>query len=175
MSMSCAAGRLTAGVGVEMFQVWTYNSPHPVEAFIGENYFLPAQDRLRKGDVIEAYAVSKTKIQFVRLAVSRSDKQQVAVKPLAKSHEEDGFEFFEAELSTEVPVAKPIPKPDNPNEVRFLELKHMGRGSYSILNADADAVVAGIKGHEQAVDLLKRIQGGLSLDGARAEMERKAA
>lgn len=176
MGMSCSAGRLTAGAGVETFQVWTYHSPHPGEAFIGENYFLPAHDRLRKGDIVEAYSVNDTRVQFVRLAVSRSDRQKVTVKPFGKTHEEDGFEFFEAELSREIPVPKPVPVPDNPDEIRFLQLKHRGRGVYAVLNANADAVVDGISGKNAAVDLFDRITSGkLSLDGARAEVERKAA
>lgn len=175
MGMSCSAGRLTAGASVEKFQVWTYHSPHPVEAFVAENYFLSAHDRLLKGDVIEAYAITNTRLQFTRLAVSRSDREKVVVKPFEKSHEEDGFEFFEVELSNEKPAPKPLPQADNPNEVRFLELKHLGHGVYCILNANADQVVSDLKGKDVALEMFGKIQSGaISLEGARAEVARAA-
>ena len=175
MSMKCNAGQLTAAASVQRFQEWVYHIDHPAEALITPNYWLGAHDRLIKGDVITAYCAGRESVRRIEFVVARSDREKVIVAPFDKVETtDDGFEIRSAPLRNEMPAPKPVPQPDNPSEARFLELKHMGRGRYVVLNAAAEHVLEGIVGREFAVDLFDRItSGGLSLPAAQAENDAK--
>lgn len=178
MTMKCEQGRLIAGNGVERFQVWIYQTSHPAEAFVSDNYFLGAHRQLMKGDVIDAYSHTEKRVQYMRILVSRSDRERVVVVPFVqrdKAEDMGEFEIFEAPLSDKRPTVPPAPQPDDPNDVKWLDLKFVVGDEYQIINGNGDAVVEGIKGSDYAAELLGRVKnGGLSLAGAIEEAKRAA-
>ncbi len=111
MSLRCQAHRLMPRAAIERFQEWVYQTDHPIEALIGENYFLGVRDRLLKGDVVEIYAVGTDEVRHMRLLVSQSDRQCVAVAPFTADPKADGFHVQQANFIG--PGFSTKTKPDN--------------------------------------------------------------
>lgn len=171
MSLRCQAHRLTPRAAIERFQEWVYHTDHPIEALIAADYFESVSDRLLKGDVIEAYAISTTHARHLRLLVSRSGRKGVAVAPFALSHDVDGFRIEAA------PLPLSAVKSDGGSKRKIapaeLELRHLRHGSYRIVDGNGDVVIGDIKGNAFGVDLFGRIkEGKISMEGARREVEK---
>ena len=165
MSFRCESHRLIPRAAIERFQEWVYYTDHPIEALIMENYFSPVGDRLLAGDVIEAYAVGLTRVHYLRLHVSKSERNSVTVASFLRSHDVDGACVQSAPLLSDR-------SPDQCSHDRY-ELRHLRHGDYRIVDRSGDVVVGGIRGHELGVSILGKIYGGkLSVLDARRAVEK---
>lgn len=96
MGLQCQAHRMMPRASIERFQEWVYQTDHPIEALLGQNYFRNVSDRLLTGDIVEAYSIGATRALNMRFLVSHSDRQSVRVTPFVPSCEVDGCPIQEA-------------------------------------------------------------------------------
>ena len=139
MSLRCESHRLVPRAAIERFQEWIYQTDHLIEALVIAEYFSCVSDRLRTGDVIEAYAKGLTRMQYLRLVVAKSERNSVVVAPFTPSHRIEGASIQSATL---------LPNVRSRNSHLGLELSHLAHGAYRIVDGNGDAVVGDIKGHE---------------------------
>ncbi len=173
MGFRCQAHRLMPRAAIERFQEWVYNTDHPIEALICENYFLGVRDRLLKGDVVEAYSVSVTRALHLRLLVACSDRQFVRVTPFVESHRVEGFIIQEASLQWASSVL--VNAADKVDEPFSLELQHVQQETYRIVSQRGEVMIGGINGHAHGVELFERIRHGkISIAEARDEVKKRS-
>lgn len=105
MELRCIQQNLIMNQAVPTCQHWAYPSAHPMEAMLGKNYFLSANDRLQPGDTIRIVQMKEANINL------RSNVVIAFCDALVVQSGKDGVYLYIGDVTVikDKPVAKPAP------------------------------------------------------------------